>query len=120
MLLIVFNVCLNIRSSIDVGDYYTPSDIVLNLYILAKDIIEILEAGEVEYWAVLGTLLGSVRHQGIIPWDDDLDIAILDKDLERFLSLKKIFSDKGYILNHAGCGKYRIAIDRTFYIDNKI
>ena len=44
---------------------------------------------DLKYFAIGGTLLGAVRHNGLIPWDDDLDVGMPRADFERFLKLVK-------------------------------
>lgn len=67
----------------------------LELYQMMKDLHDIMEEAKITYWIEGGTLLGAVRHKGIIPWDDDLDIQMYATDHEKFLvqvvpALKKL------------------------------
>lgn len=59
---------------------YTNKTVVKRVYLLARILKKCLDALGIVYWTSGGTLLGCVRHQGLIPWDDDLDICIYKKD----------------------------------------
>lgn len=55
------------------------------LYMLRK-IYDITETHGINIYASGGTCLGMVRHKGMIPWDDDIDLMIFRKDYNRFVS----------------------------------
>lgn len=46
---------------------------------------KVLKKNDIRYWMSWGSLLGTVRHKGFIPWDDDIDIDIPRDDYERAL-----------------------------------
>jgi len=61
------------------------------LYHLFYIITYELKKNNIKYIILGGTLLGSIRHRGLIPWDDDVDIGIIDKtDEEIYILLNNI------------------------------
>jgi lipopolysaccharide cholinephosphotransferase len=66
------------------------------LYQLMKDIHELFDFYKIEYWIQGGTLLGSLRHGGLMLWDDDIDINVNILDFQKILQLQPILECLGY------------------------
>ncbi len=57
---------------------------------LLKNVAKILSEDGVDYCLMFGTLLGKLRHDDFIPWDDDIDIVIFDVEEFESLCIKKL------------------------------
>lgn len=63
-----------------------------------KEIERICKKHGITYFAAYGTMLGTVRHKGFIPWDDDTDLFMLRDDYEKFCGVVRQEAPKGYDL----------------------
>ena len=51
------------------------------------EVDKICKKHDISYWLSSGTLIGALRHDGFIPWDDDLDIEMMRKDYLRLMEV---------------------------------
>lgn len=54
---------------------------------MLEDFVNFCEKHKIPYFGIGGTAIGALRHQGFIPWDDDIDLAFTRKNYERFCKL---------------------------------
>jgi len=66
--------------------------LALALLVITK---KILSLGDVRPTLICGSLLGAIRHDGLIPWDDDLDISIPKDSWESLLGQSSLFEQYG-------------------------
>ena len=83
--------------------YYISDNIKKQLIYLISTFDKLAKKYNLEYWIDGGTILGAIRHKNFIPWDDDLDVSILNSSLSK---LKHIFT---HLKN------YNLEFTKTFY-----
>lgn len=65
----------------------------LMLVDLLRRFDEICQQNDIEYFLAVGTLLGAIRHEGFVPWDDDIDVGVLREDIETLIGIVNATKD---------------------------
>ena len=87
----------------------------------------------IEFWMDAGSLLGTVRDQSIIPWDDDIDIGLSPRQFKKLVDLKgttgisdrnrdwePVFETDNRVLRISPCWKrIRLEQDPCYWVDGK-
>lgn len=91
MLIPNFNITVSFDAK-ELREKYNPEGSLMyrmqeRMLVVLEVIDRICRQHGLEYWLSGGSMLGAVRHQGFIPWDDDLDIEMLRPDFERLMQI---------------------------------
>lgn len=81
---------------------------------IAKEIRRICDKNGINYFLDAGSMLGAVRHKGFIPWDDDMDIGMLDDEYRKFLEIApKELSDEFFLDNYYNNDEYGLVFSKV-------
>ena len=84
---------------------------------IVAEVDRICRKHDINYWAIDGTLLGAARHNGFIPWDEDMDFCMMRPDYNRFLTLLDELNEP-FQLKERLYGLLRISHSQTTMIDH--
>lgn len=70
------------------------------------EIDKICRRHSIPYWIDFGTLLGAIRHKGFIPWDDDVDICVMEKDYKHLREILIKELPPQYVFQDTSTDKY--------------
>lgn len=87
---------------------------------ILKKFDQICKDNHLEYSLAFGTMIGAVRHQGFIPWDDDIDVLMKREDYEKLLKLKyedDNFEIKSYRYSKNYYYPFSKMIDKRTYLE---
>jgi len=90
----------------EIAQCYSTPEVIYGDYVLIRDIKSILSQHKVKWWLDGGSLIGLLRHNSVIPFDDDVDLCMLYEDFYRILpQLVVQFRQLGYVLKAGKSGK---------------
>lgn len=97
----------------------SPACCVTHLYELLVFLSDVLSEAGIEWFAIIGTQLGIVRHHGLIPWETDGDIGVMRRDRNLVLAaLEKKLQGRSYVLEEKPeCLKLKFSHKNSLHVD---
>jgi lipopolysaccharide cholinephosphotransferase len=86
---------------------------IANQYL--QDLKQVFDEVGIEFFLFYGTLVGAIREENFVKFDDDVDVAIMRKDVSKLDEASKKFRNLGYII----CSCSIVAQRSFFYISKK-
>ncbi len=86
------------------------------IFEVLKYVLNFCDENNIRYYGCAGTVIGAVRHKGIIPWDDDIDLMMPRKDYETFIRKFSAIKDCPYgIVTPDVDSDYYLMFTKVFY-----
>ena len=82
LLITIGSGCFCVKAKKEMYKVRNP-DLHKKLYSLMDSFDKLCTKHDIGYWITGGTLLGAVRHKGMIPWDDDIDICMTQEQYDK-------------------------------------
>lgn len=93
---------------------------------MLKELVSICNKLGLTYYLVCGSALGAVKYNGFIPWDDDLDVALLRPDYEMFCEkAQSLLPAHLFLQNYASDPRYpllysKIRNSNTTFVESSV
>lgn len=91
---------------------------------ILDEVVRVCEENNIHYFLHYGTLIGAIRHNGFIPWDDDIDICMTRNDYDKFCSIAQEQLSDDFSLQNENTDEYyagsysKVILNNTKWIEN--
>lgn len=102
------------KVELKLGKEMSLREVQLSSLEILKEIDKICIENELDYFIMYGTLIGAVRHDGFIPWDDDIDIMMPRDSYNKIIEyFDNQLNGKYNLVNYKNCDNYPYMISRV-------